>query len=223
MVAFMLPISNVAGVPLPSKETRRIQGICDDIVAFRQSHEGRLPNRNTDAPADEQRLGNHRYKLRMRCTKALGHYPSERMLNADERAYFEQAVAEAMPVSQSQQPPPKDNACAVASASTASEAGVPPPGGEHQETQPPHSGVPPPKDSASAKGSNSRPRTKRCTRTASQRETDTTVTASKSQTQQSGEPSYGHVDGQQPDDAADAAVTAPAPIHPKTLLPEMPP
>ena len=99
------PPSSTAGVPLPNAENRRILGICDDIVSFRRSHEGRLPNRGSNAPADEQRLGNHRYKLRMRCTKALGDKPSERMLNADEITYFERAVSEAMPESQSAQPP----------------------------------------------------------------------------------------------------------------------
>ena len=121
--AAVAPPSDIAGVPPPSAETRRIQGICDDIIAFRQAHEGRLPNRASNAPPDERRLGNHRYKLRMRCTKALGDKPSERMLNADERALFERAVFEAMPESQSEQPSPKDN---TTSGNILSTSGVPP-------------------------------------------------------------------------------------------------
>ena len=80
-----------------------------DIILFRRSHEGRLPNRGSNAPADEQRLGNHRYKLHMRCTKALGDYPSERMLNAEERAHFQKAVAEAIPEIQPEQPPSENH------------------------------------------------------------------------------------------------------------------
>ena len=93
-----------AGVTPPSVETRRIQTICDEIIAFRQSHSGRLPNRGSNALAHEQQLGNHRYKLKMRCSKALSQKPSERMLNADERALFERAVSEALPESQTEQP-----------------------------------------------------------------------------------------------------------------------
>ena len=118
------PSSDVAGMAPPSAETRRIQRICDDIISFRQSHEGRLPNRSSNAPIDEQRLGNHRYKLRMRCTQALGDKPSERMLNADEIAHFERAVSEAMPESQSEQPPSKNNTISGAMPST---SGAPPP------------------------------------------------------------------------------------------------
>ena len=70
--AAVAPPSDIAGVPPPSAETRRIQGICEDIISFRPAHEGRLPNRGADAPADEKRLGNLRYKLRMRCFRALG-------------------------------------------------------------------------------------------------------------------------------------------------------
>ena len=117
------PPSSVSGVPPASAETRRIQKICDDIISFRQSHEGRLPNRGANAPADEKRLGNHRYKLRMRCTKALGDEPSGRMLNAEEIALFERAVAEAMPESQSEQPPSKNNTISGAMPST---GGAPP-------------------------------------------------------------------------------------------------
>ena len=105
-------------LPRLSAETRRIQRICEDIISFRQAHEGRLPIRGPDAPADEKRLGNHRYKLRMRCTKALGDKTSERMLNAKEIALFERAVFEAMPESQSELPPPTDDASATASFST---------------------------------------------------------------------------------------------------------
>ena len=78
-------------------ETARTKSICDEISSSHQSHEGRLPCRG--ATVDEQRLGNFRNKLRMRCTKALGDKPIERMLNAEEVAYFEHAVAEVMPAS----------------------------------------------------------------------------------------------------------------------------
>ena len=122
--AAVAPPSDIAGVLPPSAETRRIQGICDDIISFRQAHEGRLPNRGPNAPADEKRLGNHRYKLRMRCIQALGDKPSERMLNANEIALFERAVCDTMPESQSEQPPPRGNTMSGASPST---SGMPPP------------------------------------------------------------------------------------------------
>ena len=88
---------SLAGESSPSIENNSIKSICDDILAFRRSNEGRVPCRGANVSVEERRLGNFKYKLRMRCASALDHKPSNRKLNAEEIAYFENAVAAEMP------------------------------------------------------------------------------------------------------------------------------
>ena len=54
----------------------------------------------------------------MRCTKSLGDKPSERMFNADEKAYFELAVSEAMPECPTEETPAKNKMISSAKPST---------------------------------------------------------------------------------------------------------
>ena len=60
---------------------------CDAILEHRRGNNGREPCRNRQDPV-EDRLAKAKWKLKTRCEKAVGPYPSQRQLAPEEAAYF---------------------------------------------------------------------------------------------------------------------------------------
>ena len=66
---------------------------CEELLAFRRCHDGRVPCQSRSDPV-ENRLGIMKAKLKMRCHSPLGPKTAQRKLLSEEAAHFEWCLSE---------------------------------------------------------------------------------------------------------------------------------